>query len=169
MPGKTIVIGIGNTLLTDEGVGVRAVNAIKPAFSADQSIEFIDGGTLSFTLINYFDQNDNLIIIDATNLQLDSGSIKVFVGDEVKQFLEYYTPNSVHDVNLFDILCIARLMNRYPQNLALIAVQPEIMTWGTHLTQAVAEALPQIESDVSNLLDQWTKIYAQTYTNQVSE
>lgn len=168
MAGKTIVIGIGDALLTDEGVGVRAVDAIKPFYSAEESIEFIDAGALSFTLINYFDKCDNLIIVDATNLRTEPGSIKVFVNDEVKQFLDYYTPDSLNDVNLFDVFSIARLMDRYPKQLALIAVQPDALSWGAQLSPPVEEALPQISHYIHDLLGQWNGINAQNYSYQSS-
>jgi len=164
MTGKTVVIGIGNALLSDEGLGVRAVDAIKPFYTTDKSIEFIDGGTLSFTLINFFDNSDNLIIIDATNLRADPGTIQIFIADDVTQFLNTYKPNAVHDVNLFDVLTTARLMNRYPKNIALIAVQPKTMSWGTCLTEAVQSALPQVNRHVSDLFDQWDVSHEAVYS-----
>lgn len=155
MAGKTVIIGIGNSLLTDEGVGIRAIQVMQSNYSTDDDVEIIDGGTLSFTLLNYFDDCDNLIVIDSSNLHTTPGSVRLFVDAEVEQFLDFYTPDSVHDINLIDILSIARMMNRYPQRLALIAVQPETMSWGTELTQKVNNSLPVIGHHVNDLLMQW--------------
>ena len=160
MTGNTVVIGIGNTLLMDDGVGVHAVDAIKLFINPNETVKFIDGGTLSFTLIDYFNSFENVIIIDATNLHLNPGSYQIFVNDEVNRFLSTYSPGSVHDVNLLDVLKMAHLIGCFPKKLALVAIQPERVTWGTELSPAIKKVLPNVSESVNQLLKQWSVSYA---------
>ncbi|MBT7209781.1 MAG: hydrogenase maturation protease, partial [Gammaproteobacteria bacterium] len=87
---RTLVLGIGNTLLTDEGVGVHVVNhlqqqKISPTVSSD--VTFMDGGTLSFTLAEPIESCDQLIVIDASEIKTHPGDVKVFENDEMDTFI----------------------------------------------------------------------------------
>ena len=77
---STLVLGIGNTLLSDEGIGVHVTRYLSDHHGPLPDTEFLDGGTLSFTLAASIENADNLIVIDATQLNEAPGSVRAFVG-----------------------------------------------------------------------------------------
>jgi len=141
---KILVLGIGNTLLADEGVGIVAMLELETLFGARKDIEFIDGGTLSFTLAVPISECDALLVIDAAELGAAPGTVRSFEGDAMDRFLGENRKSSVHEVGLLDLRAISLLTGYWPQHRALIGVQPAFVGWGDALTPAVAAALPEI-------------------------
>lgn len=141
---KILVLGIGNTLLTDEGVGIVAMRELEARFGAREDMEFIDGGTLSFTLAAPISECAALLVIDAAELGATSGTVRSFEGEEMDRFLGANRKSSVHEVGLLDLMSISRLTGYWPERRALIGIQPSLVDWGETLTPAVAAALPDI-------------------------
>ena len=154
MARKTLLLGIGNTLLSDEGVGVRMLSWMQRHHPDLNGISFLDGGTLSFTLAPYIEDADNLVVIDAAELHAAPGEVQVFTGTEMDRFAGK-TKRSVHEVSLGDLLAIAHLTNAMPRNRALVAIQPQIVDWGNSLSNPVKRALPEAAARVLSLLDEW--------------
>ena len=157
----TLVLGIGNTLLTDEGAGIHALNSLQSAipniWSDIPNLTFIDGGTLSFTLAVWIEDCTNLIVFDAAELHQPAGSVKTFVGTEFDNFLGA-PRRSAHEVGLLDLMDIARLTGHFPENRALIGIQPDVMSWGMKPTIPVQNALDEAVTEAVKLIDQWQKL-----------
>lgn len=151
----TLVLGIGNTLLSDEGVGVHAIHHLQQAHRELLNTEFVDGGTLSFTLAGHIEQARNLIVIDAVQLNTAPGSVHTFVGDEMDRFLSHNRKRSVHEVSLMDLLSIATLTGQLPAHRALIGIQPQEIDWGEQPSAAVAAAIPVACAQVVALIASW--------------
>lgn len=141
---KILVLGIGNTLLADEGVGIVAMQELEALLGARKDIEFIDGGTLSFTLAVPISECDALLVIDAAELEAAPGTVRSFESDAMDRFLGENRKSSVHEVGLLDLRAISLLTGYWPQRRALIGIQPAFVGWGEALTPAVAAALPEI-------------------------
>ena len=156
---ETLILGIGNTLLTDEGAGIHALHRLQSEYSDVPSLTFIDGGTLSFTLAVWIEDCSNLIVFDATELHQPAGTVNVFVGEAMDKFLGT-TKRSAHEVGLIDLMDIARLTDHLPQNRALIGIQPDKMVWGMKPTLPVQNALDEAVSEAVKLIDQWQKVNA---------
>jgi len=158
---ETLILGIGNTLLTDEGAGIHALNhlqsAIPDTWPDIANLNFIDGGTLSFTLAVWIEDCSNLIVFDATELHQPAGTVKTFVGSEMDTFLRT-TKRSAHEVGLIDLVDIARLTESLPENRALIGIQPDKMVWGMKPTAAVQDALDEAVAEAVKLIKQWQKV-----------
>lgn len=154
MAGHTLVLGIGNTLLSDEGVGVRMLGWLQREYPELAGIRYLDGGTLSFTLAPYIEEADNLIVIDAAELQAAPGTVEVFTDMAMDRFAGK-TKRSVHEVSLGDLLAIAHLTASMPVNRALVAIQPHDVDWGDDLSAPVSEALPLAASRIIGLLAEW--------------
>ena len=152
---QTLVLGIGNTLLSDEGVGVHAVHYLQSQHEDLPDTRFIDGGTLSFTLAAEIEQADNLIVIDATQLHAEPGTVKTFVNEEMDRFLGLGNKRSVHEVGLLDLIHISRMTGHFPQRRALIGIQPEKLDWGESPTASVAAAIPQACEQVIQTIREW--------------
>jgi hydrogenase maturation protease len=161
---ETLILGIGNTLLTDEGAGIHALNHLQTAVpdiwpnAPDvPNLNFIDGGTLSFTLAVWIEDCTNLIVFDATQLQQPPGTVNVFVGADMDHFLGA-TKRSAHEVGLIDLMDIARLTEHLPEQRALIGIQPDKMDWGMQPTAAVQNALDEAIGEAVKLIQQWQKV-----------
>ena len=84
---QTLILGVGNTLLSDEGAGVHALHYLEEHGDIAGDVEFLDAGTLSFTLADAIASARNLIILDAAELSESPGKVRVFEGDELDDFL----------------------------------------------------------------------------------
>jgi len=151
---KTLILGIGNTLLADEGAGIHAIHYLEKNTHSDD-IELLDGGTLSFTLAGPIEEADQLIVIDAAELDSAPGTVKAFIGDDMDIYLGSHNKRSVHEVGLIDLMTIARLTEHLPVNRALIGIQPESVDWGEHPTSSVEAAIPNACQQAIDIIGQW--------------
>ncbi len=151
-----LVLGIGNTLLTDEGAGIVAMRELETRCGHCDDIRFLDGGTLSFTLAAPISECDALLVIDAAELGAAPGTVRSFEGAEMDRFLGENRKSSVHEVGLLDLMSISLLSGHWPQQRALIGIQPELVGWGETLTPAVTAALPEVCHLAGNLIDHFS-------------
>jgi hydrogenase maturation protease len=154
MAFKTLILGIGNTLLSDEGVGIHAVRCLSRYHLGLPGVELLDGGTLSFTLAGPIARADGLIVIDAARLDALPGTVRSFEGDALDSYLRG-RHTSVHEVGLADLMDITRLTGDLPRHRCLIGVQPQSLTWGERPTPEVAVALPRVVGCVLGLVKRW--------------
>ena len=114
----TLVLAIGNLLMTDEGAGIHVLNYLIENNEEDETIEYMDGGTLSFSIAAHIENAEHLIVIDAAELHSEPGTVKTFEGDEMIAQLGS-CKLSVHEVGLIDLMdCDRSLINLMPQVLA---------------------------------------------------
>jgi len=149
---KLLVLGIGNTLLIDEGVGIFAMRELEARYGHREDMEFLDGGTLSFTLAVPIAECDALLVIDAAELGEAPGTVRSFEGEEMDRFLGASRKSSVHEVGLLDLMSISLLSGRWPQRRALIGIQPAVIAWGEELSPAVAAALPEVIAKADKII-----------------
>ena len=151
---KTLVLGIGNTLMTDEGVGIHVINHLADHYPDRQDVTFLDGGTLSFTLAEAVASHERLIVVDAAITGGKAGHVACFEGEEMDRYLKG-NRKSVHEVGLADLLDIARLSDSYPSHRALVGIEPESMEWGEHPGRAVSAAIGEAADKVMSLIGRW--------------
>ncbi len=140
-----LVVGIGNILLRDEGVGVHVVLELQRQAANGQldvaaGARFVDGGTLGLELLPMIDGASALILVDAVNLGRAPGSIVVIRGDAIEGTLAGHV--SPHQVGIADLVAAARLMGVMPEAASLVGIQPARIDIGLDLTPEVAAALP---------------------------
>ncbi len=133
---KVLVLGVGNILLTDEGIGVHAVNALLRDYQFPDGVEVIDGGTSGMELLTFIAKADHLIILDAVKARQPSGTLIRLDDDEVPAF--FRTRISPHQIGLVDVLAAARLTGEQPNKLTLFGVEPANMELGLELSDKVA-------------------------------
>ncbi len=107
---KNIIIGIGNILFSDDGVGVYSAVYLKKNFTFEPPLEILDGGTLGIGLINYFTEYDNVFIVDTISVDDDVGSIYSIPSDELLGLDGY--KNTAHEVEVMDMLKTASLLDK---------------------------------------------------------
>ncbi|MBI5330731.1 MAG: HyaD/HybD family hydrogenase maturation endopeptidase [Betaproteobacteria bacterium] len=152
---KTLVLGIGNTLLTDEGIGIHVLHRLEAEAPLPPEVELMDGGTLSFTLAGPIEEADALIVVDAANLQGRAGEMRVFEGEAMDAFLMSNRKSTVHEVGLTDLRAIALLADHWPERRALVAIQPQEVDWGETPTPAVAAAIAPACAAIHRLIASW--------------
>ena len=149
-----LVLGIGNVLLGDEGAGVHAMRRFEQG-SRVAGIEFADGGTLGFTLAGLIESRPALIVFDAAEMKAAPGSVAVFEGERMDEFLGCGRKRSVHEVGLLDLMAAAALGGRLPPRRALIGIQPHMIDWSEVPSEAVAQAIPQACERARELIERW--------------
>ena len=152
---NVLVLGIGNSLLRDEGAGIHALNQLREQLADRDDITFLDGGTLSFTLAGAIGETSHLIVLDAAQLDAAPGHSQVFEGAAMDAFIGSNRKCSVHEVSLLDLLAIAHLSDHLPPQRALIGIQPAEIDWGEHPSPAVAAAMPRICAQAIQLIEGW--------------
>lgn len=151
---SVLILGIGNTLLSDEGIGVQLVNRMQRQVGAVPGIEYLDGGTLSFTLAEPIARADGLIVADAARMGEPPGTLRVFHDQEMDSYLQGNRA-SVHEVSLGDLLDIARLSDTLPARRCLIGIEPEHLDWGEALSKTVEPAVEQGIAEIVSILESW--------------
>jgi hydrogenase maturation protease len=145
MSGRaTLVLGLGNVLLGDEGVGVRVLERLlddRAAGLLDAPAELVDGGTLGLELLPLLDDAESVVMIDAIDLGLRPGAVVVLRDAELTARLGGAI--SVHQLGVGDLLAVARLRGTMPARASLVGVQPERLEVGLELSDAVAAAVPE--------------------------
>lgn len=150
-----LVLGVGNTLLSDEAVGVRVIEALREHQDcAALGLQPLDGGTMGMTLLVDMEDAGSLVVVDAAQLHRDPGAVEVFTGEDMDTFLRN-RGRSPHDIGLDDLMDGLRLRGAVPDRRALIAIQPEVLTVGEHLTPAVAAAVPRAVGEIITLAHTW--------------
>jgi hydrogenase maturation protease len=150
---KTLVLGLGNILLGDEGVGVRVVERLQELYHFPPEVQVLDGGTLALDLLPYVEDADRLLVIDALEMGAEPGTVARLEGDQVPAFLSVKI--SPHQMGLADLLAAARLRNFYPQELVLWGVQPGAMSVGLELSGPVAAQVEVLVDRVLVELSRW--------------
>ncbi len=147
---RVVVLGVGNVLLGDEGVGVHVVRELEKR-DLPEGVRPIDGGTGGFNLIGIIAEADTLIVVDTLSSDAEPGSIFRFTPDEVRQ-PGGSRHTSVHDIGLLDALELAA-MSGYEPDTVIFGVVPERIDWGMELSAPVKEALPRVLAAVIQEID----------------
>jgi hydrogenase maturation protease len=148
------VFGIGNILLSDDGVGVHVINKLRTDCQFPDYVELIDGGTKGLDLLPLFEGRDKVLIVDAANFKKEPGTIDMVEGDKIPAFL-VSNKLSVHQIGLPDTLFAARLMNLMPPEMCLIGIQPKSMETGTELSDEISKRLDALTERVILKLKDW--------------
>ncbi|MFC2013602.1 HyaD/HybD family hydrogenase maturation endopeptidase [Chloroflexota bacterium] len=148
---RVAVVGVGNVLLKDEGIGVHVARALREAVGTDRAdIDIIDGGT-SPDVFLLVEEVDKLILIDAVKGGGNPGSIYRFHPDDIISEGKY--PTSVHQIGLLDSLHIIEYSRSKPGSIVIIGIEPKEIDWGLELSTELSERLPQIVKVVMDEID----------------
>jgi len=153
-PPSPLVLGFGNILLGDDGAGVHLVEQLRIELGANAA-QFIDGGTMSFSLLPYVEATDSILVIDAADLNGPPGTIRLLEGAAMDEFLKTTRRRTVHEVGLIDLLDMARLHGCLPSRRALLCIQPSHIDWSETLSDTVAKALPEAAHQARTILLRW--------------
>lgn len=141
---RIIVLGVGNILLSDEGVGVRAVEKLQRDFVLSAEVEVIDGGTTGMEMLEDLACADHIIIVDAVLGGHAPASIVRLAGEQVPVF--FRTKLSPHQIGLSDVLATLELIGEQPGGVTVIGVEPVSLETAMALSPQVEALLPEVVS-----------------------
>lgn len=147
------ILGIGNTLYTDEGLGVHALSSLEEIYSMDEQVQLIDGSTDGMSLLGPVEDTDYLIVIDAINAGKDGGSIIELHGDEIPAY--YGIKMSIHQLGFQEVLLAAKLREKFPKHIAMFGMQPTSLELGIGISETNEAQLPELIKLVVQQVDQW--------------
>lgn len=150
---EVVILGLGNTLLQDEGVGVHIVNRLIADHEFPPEIELVDGGTFGLDLLPYIENKRYVILVDAVNFQREPGYTQLIENDNILTQLN--TLMSVHHLGLSDVLSVAKLLDKEPKDICLIGIQPESIDAGLQISPTVTNAMETAIELIIQRLTQW--------------
>ncbi len=150
---QILILGLGNILLHDEGIGVRVIERLRTGYTFPDNVMVLDGGTLGLDLLAYLEEATRVIVVDAVNAGKEPGTLVRLVNDEIPAFLGPKV--SPHQVGLQDLLALARLRGHFPEEVILWGVQTASLEPGLDLSPKVAAQIEPLALCVIEELARW--------------
>jgi hydrogenase maturation protease len=149
---ETLVLGLGNLVHADDGVGVHAIQRLERDPRVPPNLVLLDGGTQGLGLLHHISGVRRLLVIDAIDVGEPSGTLLRFEGKALRGL-----PGkaSVHQLGFADLMVALQLIGEPPGEVVVFGVQPESTEWSAELTQPVANALPLLVDSVIAQLKCW--------------
>lgn len=151
---RILVLGIGNPLLHDDGVGLLVLERLRACRDNwDADIEFIDGGTQGLALLGVIADRKAVVILDAITLGAEPGTIYQLNGTEI---LSYITdkPISAHEGGAPEILQSLLMINEIPDIVKIVGIEPELLMTGIGISPNVEKSIPQAIVAISKTIDE---------------
>jgi hydrogenase maturation protease len=150
---RILLMGLGNILLRDEGVGVHAVHRLKERYYFNPSIEIIDGGTLGLDLLPFLESSDNVLFVDAIDFGKEPGYVGEIEDGNIPSAIQ--TRLSVHHIGLSDLLLAVQWMDMKPEKICLIGIQPESLAMGLELSELIKDKMEELVERIVTKLETW--------------
>lgn len=150
---RSIVLGLGNILNRDEGVGVHALRALEARLGPGAGVEAVDGGTIGLGLLNMVEACEHLLILDAADGRRAPGSLIELRGEAIPLYAGVKL--SQHQVTFQEVLGLAKIRGRLPPHLHLLGVQPADMALGLEPSPVVAATVPALLGRARAVLTGW--------------
>jgi len=149
MKPSILILGIGNLLMGDEGIGVHVAEMLQKVSFPDH-VTVLDGGTGGFHLLEYFELHDHIIMVDATLDGRPPGTIRLIK----PRFASDFPPAmSTHDIGLKDLVSALQLLGRMPEIDLIVISIASLQQQGIYLSDEVQDVVPDVISKIKELLD----------------
>jgi len=139
---KIVVVGVGNILFMDEGAGVYASKLLKENYIFEPEIEIIDGGTLGFKLMDYYQFYDKVIILDTVSIKDKPGSVYDLPAEALMGLGDYR--QSVHEVEVVGMLEICSMLDKMAEVNVVGIIPEDIQKVRINLTDTLKKQLPML-------------------------
>lgn len=150
---EILVLGVGNVLMQDEGIGVYLVRELHHRYKFTPAIEIVDGGTTGLGLLDHFENRTKVLIVDAVNVGRPPGSIVQLANGEVKS--QFEEKMSLHHLGLSDVLGVIELLGMKPPEIQLIGIQPHSMDVNFGLTSKLQVRIDEYLDQILAQLNRW--------------
>lgn len=150
---KTLVLGLGNLLLSDEGFGVQAIGRLRARWRFDDDVEVMDGGTLGLGLLPALEDADRILVLDVVEVGATPGTLVRLSWNDLPRALRVKV--SPHQETLEEALALLELRRGRPEAFEVVGVQPRSLAWGVVLSAPVKAALEPALAEVIRILARW--------------
>ena len=150
---RTLVLGVGNKLMSDEGAGVHVIERLAEKYQLPEEVQVLDGGTLGLDLLYYLEGIENLLLVDAAETGKEAGTMIRLEGEQVPAFMSVKI--SPHQIGVPDMLAAAKLKDAYPKRLVLWGIQPDLITLGLDLSPVLASKVEILTDRLADELRAW--------------
>jgi hydrogenase maturation protease len=151
--GRRVVLGLGNALNRDEGLGVSALGPLRARLGGRGGIELLDGGVLGMSLLPLVESCRCLLLLDAVDTGAPPGTVTVLAKDEIPLFARVKL--SLHQLGFQEVLEFAAVRGNLPERLGLVGAQPADISTGIGLSPAVEAVLPAVVERAVAVLEEW--------------
>ncbi|MBK1704418.1 hydrogenase maturation protease [Halochromatium glycolicum] len=148
-----MLIGLGNLIMGDEGVGVHAMRQLEAEYAFEPRVELVDGGTSGLDLLPLLKDQRRLLLIDALASDAPPGTIRVIRDGEIRSALTEKV--SLHHLGIADLLALAELLDYAPPEIVLIGIVPGRLEMELALSEPLHEVMPEIVETVMSVLADW--------------
>jgi len=145
----TVIIGIGNILLQDDGVGVHVIKQLEDE-KLPSTIELVDGGTSTLDMLGFFLDFKKVIVVDCLRAGLKPGTIYKIKPEDIKNYKKENL--SIHDVQILDVARMANMMNKYPE-VVIFGIEPEKISLDLEMTEIMVSKIPEIIRNIKKELE----------------
>jgi hydrogenase maturation protease len=152
-PASAMLIGLGNLILGDEGVGVHAMRRLEAEYAFQPTVELVDGGTSGLDLLPLLKDQRRLLLIDALASDAAPGTTRVIRNHEIRTALTEKV--SLHHLGIADLLALAELLDYAPAEIVLIGIVPERMEMELALSGCLRQRMPKIIETAIGILAEW--------------
>jgi hydrogenase maturation protease len=136
MKKDTVVLGLGNPLMSDEGIGGFLIEKFLTRADDHPSVEFIDAGTGGMSLLHLIAGRKKAIIIDCAYMQTPSGTIRKFTPDQVKS-VKKLAYQSLHEADILKIVDITKQLDACPPKIVIFGIEPETIAFKQKLSDTI--------------------------------
>jgi len=150
---ETVVIGVGNPLMGDDGLGIEVLERLRLGWSFRPSLDLLDGGTWGLNLLPHVESAGRVMFIDAINVGREPGILVELEAEEIPRFLARKL--SPHQIDVKEVLALAELRGTLPEELCAIGLQPESVEMSTSLSAPVAAGVDRLIERVIERLRGW--------------
>ena len=148
---RILVLGVGNILFTDEGIGVRCIERMQHDFAFSDNVTLMDGGTMGTKLMGPILESDYLIVCDAVLCGDEPGSVYRLMGEDLRKSLAFR--DSMHQTDLVDTLGMCELVGNRPEAVVIGMEPSDYHTMALELSETASRSMPvMIESVVREIL-----------------
>lgn len=151
--GSTLVVGLGNPLMTDDGIGLAALARLDSEWDLPEGVELIDGGIWGLRLLPEIEDAGRLLLIDAIDVDRSPGEVIVLEIEEIPMFLS--AKLSPHQVGVRDVLALAALRGRLPAETVAMGIQPARIEMGTEISDEAKASMDELLERVIARLALW--------------
>ncbi len=150
---KIMILGIGNILYSDEGIGVHCIPSLHQYFADDETVIVEDGATDGMMLLPFIEETDHLIIIDAINANQEPGTLIKLEDEDIPKYTNVKL--SIHQLGFKEVLAVAQIREKYPKHVVMVGMQPFSLKLNPEITSEAKTVAPKIIEAVIKQVEAW--------------